>query len=274
MKKIIIIVVLALGINMSAQTTLYQENFGIPSLSTYSVSNYYGGTTPSTYNNSFPIVYTGTGRITNSTVTTGAAINQYFPSNNTGSSGQGYVYLYSTLNTFQLEGMNTENKGGLKLSLNLRCAGTIQKLKIEQSSDGVTYSEVVVPTVPPYQWVNIELTNILSTPNLRLRFSGLNLYNTTFGASGSVSLDDIKVTYTSTLSTDTYNKVNFTVYPNPSQDYVNFTEIVNYELYSLQGSVLKRGFSDKINIEDLSKGVYLLMVELEGKRVIKEIIKK
>jgi hypothetical protein len=274
MKKLLLLLaVLGLTTIASAQTTLYQENFGTPSLSSYSVSNYYSGATPSTYNNFFPIVYMGNALIRGTSGTQGGEGNQYLPSNNTGSSGNGFIYLYNSWNTFQIEGINSQNKVGLKLQLNLRYGITSvssSKLKIEQSSDGVTYSEVVVPNIPPYQWVNIELLDILSASNLRLKFTRVDLA----GGQGSVSLDDIKITYTSTLSTDTYSKVNFTVYPNPSQDYVNFTEIVNYELYSLQGSVLKRGFSDKINIEDLSKGVYLLMVELEGKRVTKEIIKK
>ena len=44
----------------------------------------------------------------------------------------------------------------------------------------------------------------------------------------------------------------------------------NYTIYNMEGKLVKKGFDNIIDISDISYGVYVLMLEINGK---KEIIK-
>jgi hypothetical protein len=68
-----------------------------------------------------------------------------------------------------------------------------------------------------------------------------------------------------------------TIYPNPSKDYINISvenaEIKNVQIYNLTGKLVKQEKSNKININDLPVGMYIIKVETEAGNCIKKVIK-
>ena len=70
------------------------------------------------------------------------------------------------------------------------------------------------------------------------------------------------------------------VYPNPSSDFVNIEaqkEIKSVKLNDASGKLIlnkkSNSVQDRINIQHLPKGVYILIIELKNQKVIKKIIK-
>jgi hypothetical protein len=68
-----------------------------------------------------------------------------------------------------------------------------------------------------------------------------------------------------------------TIYPNPSKDYINISvendEIENVQIYNLTGKLVKQEKSNKININDLPTGMYIIKVETDSGNCIKKVIK-
>jgi hypothetical protein len=58
MKKITLFFLLS-GYSLMAQQTLYTENFGEPTSGLKSITTYYAGTPPQTFQSPYPIVYSG-----------------------------------------------------------------------------------------------------------------------------------------------------------------------------------------------------------------------
>lgn len=62
--------------------------------------------------------------------------------------------------------------------------------------------------------------------------------------------------------------VELQVSPNPVETILNFETVMNnqpYQIIDLSGKLIKKGYaSSSINVEELSRGVYLLIVEVEG----------
>ena len=71
---------------------------------------------------------------------------------------------------------------------------------------------------------------------------------------------------------------NLTIYPNPAETQINFSEDVsgNAYIYSSGGSLVKQiyVFGNGINISDLSSGVYVLVIETESQSYKGSFIKK
>lgn len=193
---------------LSFGQTFYSENMGTPSGNTL-ISNYVTGTTPATFQNSSPILYTGNGDVRTST-----------PSNYPGASGGGNVWFTTTapIRTFQVEGINTSsyNTSDLQLKFGYLTSNISNHLIVEQSSDGTNWSTINYTQNTTTNWtlVTVPTGTILSTSNLRLRF-------TQSAQSVSHRLDDISLTKisasctlslgtataacdASTLGTDTY----------------------------------------------------------------------
>jgi len=83
MRKLLLWALLLLSTLSFSQTILYSENFGSGE---GDIITYYGGTPPATFQNTFPIIYDGNGRIKNSSGGLGSEGNTFFPSNITNSS--------------------------------------------------------------------------------------------------------------------------------------------------------------------------------------------
>lgn len=266
MKKIITSSFLLFSTLSFCQTTFFSENFGSGSAS--SIIAYYNGAPPSTFQNIFPIVYDGNGQIKNAPGGQGTEGNTFLPSNIVNSSGGSFLWMYSNGNIFDIQGINTTLYIGCKLSFNIRLGVTNQSrrnLKLEQSIDGIIFTEIILPTLPPNQWVNLELNDILlSSNNLRLRFNGVDMN----GFQGSISIDDIKLTYSS-LSTNQNTLSELNIYPNPVINILNVKvdSNLNHQPYTIIDGlgrvVLNGNINDVdtiINVEQLSKGIYYLKV--------------
>lgn len=58
------------------------------------------------------------------------------------------------------------------------------------------------------------------------------------------------------------------IFPNPAQDhiYINTTDAVNYNLYSIEGKIILRGRGTRVNVQQLAGGLYLLkLTDKEGR---------
>lgn len=173
--------------------TIYSENMGTPTGNT-AVSAYVTGTAPATFQNSTPIVYTGT---------SGALMmrNTTTSSGYTGASGNGNVFFNQTTNVghfFQIDGINTSSysAANLKLSFGMLSASvTTSQLIIEQSTNGGTTWTPLTYTGPTtantWSLVSISGGVIPSSTTLSLRFSQPS--TTTTPVSTQFRIDDIKV---------------------------------------------------------------------------------
>lgn len=85
------------------------------------------------------------------------------------------------------------------------------------------------------------------------------------------------------LSRENYQKLDFSLFPNPSFDFINFrinntiTEKIIVEFYNEIGQICKSVNLDsnnsKIEISDLVIGLYLVKIKSEDDTIIKKIIK-
>lgn len=70
--------------------------------------------------------------------------------------------------------------------------------------------------------------------------------------------------------TDNTQKAKLILYPNPTSDYLNIemeNTIKAVEIYSLQGQKVLTSTTKKINVSNLSKGIYLVQIEDENNAV-------
>ncbi|MCL5130204.1 T9SS type A sorting domain-containing protein [Algibacter sp. L4_22] len=68
----------------------------------------------------------------------------------------------------------------------------------------------------------------------------------------------------------------FIIYPNPVKDIllIDNLEFTSIEIYDIQSTLLYRGYNKKINVSKLSKGLYLVKINLKNNKYkIKKIIK-
>lgn len=72
---------------------------------------------------------------------------------------------------------------------------------------------------------------------------------------------------------------NFTLYPNPSSDYININlnnnlDFIKATIYSISGQLIKTNKTKNININDLSKGTYFIEVVTDKGKATKTFIKE
>ena len=74
----------------------------------------------------------------------------------------------------------------------------------------------------------------------------------------------------------TEDHLNVNLYPNPTKDwlYIETEYFTKAEVYSLQGKLLAETFSNKIDLQDLNNGVYVVKVYLENRVLTSKILKK
>ena len=93
--------------------------------------------------------------------------------------------------------------------------------------------------------------------------------------------DNINITavFERTLSTGDVNKVDFLLYPNPTKDILNFSSAskseISYSISSILGQKIESGKtkSQKLDVQHLENGVYLIELIQDNKRVVKKFIK-
>jgi len=89
---------------------------------------------------------------------------------------------------------------------------------------------------------------------------------------------DVSVGYTNPLlANNQYQKLEMSVYPNPTSDVVNFSieNDINYKLYDTESRLIQSGYGKSINIVGLNSGIYILETFDDNRGVgIAKIIKK
>lgn len=141
-----------------------------------------------------------------------------------------------------------------------------------------------LPLTNAYQLYNIDFSSIAAANNnhnfkVRLRFTGGDL---TVDNGNRVTFNNIAVhgTY-DTLGVEQNTSLDYTVYPNPTSDLINIVGInsanaAHYKLFTIDGKLIKNGTVNnaQIDLSELSKGLYLLQIESDGKFATQKISKK
>lgn len=79
------------------------------------------------------------------------------------------------------------------------------------------------------------------------------------------------------LSTETFTSTNLQTYPNPTVDYLSIQGAPTnslYEIYDLNGRKLSSHTTDRIDVSQLSSGIYLLKVLSNQRFIVQKFIKK
>ena len=177
MKKIYSLLLLLVASYSSFGQTIYSENMGTPTATTL-IPAYITGTAPATFQNSTPIVYSGT-----ADVRTSAASSGY-----SGASGGGNVFITNTAGKyFQIDGINTSAFAvtNLRLSFGLNATATVQPI-VEFSTDGTNWTAITYTSVAGWQLITTPSAAIPSTTTLSLRF-------TQPATAAQLRIDDVKV---------------------------------------------------------------------------------
>ncbi|WP_112112995.1 T9SS type A sorting domain-containing protein [Flavobacterium aciduliphilum] len=190
MKKLYSLLFLAVA-SMSFGQTIYSENFGTPTGST-TVANYVAGTSPATFQNSAPIVYTGTTGATSVRITSPS-------SGYTGFSAGGNIFLSATTNVghfFQVDGINTSaySAANLQMSFGYNTSSTTTaQLTVEQSTNGGTTWTPITFTPTGSGWTLVTVTGgqIPSSSTLSLRFTQPS--TAAVPLSAQFRIDDLKI---------------------------------------------------------------------------------
>lgn len=179
--KLLILLLLTQYLGFSQ--TILSENIG-SSPTTALIAAYTG------WQNNGVFIFSGTGDVRNTTPSSGYG----------GASGNGNIFLTNTVGkNFQISGINTSSYSSIILSVGIfksTITGNGSDLKIEVSSDGVTYSAlsyVMSTGTGTAKWYLISPTGTIpSTSNLRIRF-------TQTGTTTQYRIDDVVLYGTSVL---------------------------------------------------------------------------
>lgn len=251
------------------QTTIYSENFGNPGSITLLTA--YSG-----YQNSSPIVYSGTADVRTSTPSEGY----------TGSSGSGCVFLGAITTasgnpskTLLIEGINTSNYTGIAMTLGHQ-KGTnpsSNELTIEVSSDGTSWTTLTYtrPTgTGTSSWLLVSPAGAIpATANLRIRLTNVLDSNVGF------RVDDIKLTGTAnSLSVASATKNTFYIQPTQVSNGIIYissstNKLKTVKIYDQSSKlILSTQTQKEVNVSTLKKGVYIINVEELGNSTSKKVI--
>ena len=176
MKKIYSLLLLLVA-GYSFGQTIYSENMGTPTGTTL-IPAYITGTAPATFQNSTPIVYSGSADVRTSSASSGYS----------GASGAGNVFINAIAENFQIDGINTSafNTSGLQLSFGINTPTAVTNLlTVEVSTNGSTWTPLTY-TPSAIGWTLTTITSgIPQSATLSIRFTSTTALQ--------FRLDDIKV---------------------------------------------------------------------------------
>lgn len=158
-------------------------------------------------------------------------------------------------------------------------------LQIKSEGKGIAF---------PYQTDDYNLVYYLKQSTIRLAAVPMKGWTCTKWIVNGTNISDDLIDYTlngTTIATAIFEQNspsgvaekrassnNLTIYPNPAETQINFSEDVsgNAYIYSSGGSLVKQiyVFGNGINISDLSSGVYVLVIETESQSYKGSFIKK
>jgi len=181
MKKIYSLLLLVISCTSFGQT-IYSENFGTPT-GTTPIATYATGTAPATFQNTTPIVYSGTADVRVTGVSSGYS----------GFSGGGNIFITNTAGRyFQIDGINTStlaNNTNLQLSFGLNATATVQPI-VEFSTD----ASATTPTWTPITYTNVAGWQLITITGGVLPISStLSLRFTQPTVAAQLRIDDVKV---------------------------------------------------------------------------------
>ena len=296
MKNKLLGALLLLSMISFGQTVLFNENFGPGSTST-TVSAGVTSTTyysyPINFQNQYPVVFETSGPASFITDPTKTSMKVYtssttsngwdvpiLPSNYTGSSGNGYstiaVSSSSVASRLTINNIDTSNKTGLKLSFGLRFGSTLNPFLIEQSQDnGSTWTQLTYLQAPPNVWVYVTCNEDLYASNLlKIRFTTNHTSN---NGPGTISIDDVKITYTGSLSSIQNQFSSLLLYPNPSSNnfYLSTDTQKLVKIFDISGKmVFNKEVTNEIETSGLTPGVYICEIYEGENKIIKRLIKQ
>lgn len=192
--------------SLSFGQTFYSENMGIPTGNT-GISAYASGTAPATFQNSAPIVYTGTSDVRTSSASSGYA----------NVSGGGNVFINAVDEFFQIDGINSSayNSADIHLTFGVNTPSSVTNvLTVQVSTNGTDWTPITyTPTATGWTLATISGGVIPSSNTLSIRFSSSTTLQyriddiklTSISASCSLSLGTATTACdASTLALDTY----------------------------------------------------------------------
>ena len=111
---------------------------------------------------------------------------------------------------------------------------------------------------------NINLNNYANKDAIMIKFRNVNQYE------NNLFLDNVNITSNGSLSFDEAQKNMVLVYPNPADKQID----VNYkglkQIYNMLGERVIHTYDNKIDISNLSTGVYVIKIEDISIRLIKQ----
>jgi hypothetical protein len=125
-------------------------------------------------------------------------------------------------------------------------------------------------------FTSIETVNNNPNFKVRLRFDGTNM---TLDNGDRVTFNNISIKGTTyNFSVNDTSPLQFNIYPNPVTDVLKIDhayDLVEYNLFSIDGKLVQKGkvINSRINLVTLQKGLYLLLLEVDGKTDVRKIIK-
>lgn len=165
-----------------------------------------------------------------------------------------------------------------------------QNILIDYSTDSGTPNWITtglasstLPLTADYALFTVDFSSIAAADNnpnfkIRVRFAGTG--DMTVDAGNRITFNNIAVHGTSTLGVPGQSGSKITVYPNPTNSFVNVSGVdaeANYSLYTIDGRLVKAGklgASAQISLDGFELGLYLLQLESNGKAETKKIVKK
>lgn len=129
-----------------------------------------------------------------------------------------------------------------------------------------------------WEWVDLSTLGTVK----KLSFSLISSDNGDWGMNtpGYFCLDNLTAKQTTTSIESKFDETEINIYPNPAKNFIkiNSTESISgYEVIDLTGKCIlksdKYQATENINIEMLTKGIYLIKIKAEGSETIKKFVK-
>ncbi len=295
MKKILLSIALVGSFTMSAQTTIFEDSFefypdfaianvGNWTLLDVEMNNTYGFSGIAFPNSGAPKAF----QVFNATTTVPPLVPTA-TSNWTARTGSKHMVAFASTSSPTPPAVNNDwlispqiqlGTSGNTLSFWAKSCDTnfgLERFKVGISTTGTAVGDFTIITPTPYITTPSNATWIEYTYNLD-NYQGQNVYvgincvsNDQFG----FAVDDFKVSATA-LTTETFFKSNFAMYPNPAKNVLNISgnaglSMDNVTITDLNGRVVQQQnlggvATSEINVADLTSGMYLITISnAEGK---------
>jgi len=150
------------------------------------------------------------------------------------------------------------------------CGLTWEKIWEEAGADLVTTN----PIFNGFEWFpsnnndwnseTVNLNNYANTDGVMIKFRNVNQYE------NNLFLDNINISSNGSTSVDEAQMNNVLVYPNPADKQIFINHEGLKQIYNILGERVIHTYDNKINISNLSKGVYVIKLEDINIRLIKQ----